>query len=165
MAKFKTGCPGQNTGYLKDFNTSLVSCPKCGHQIEFFADERKVSCPRCHARVYRMDEQVADYVDGKLVFKDPEKSCLDWCGGCLDSRDYKEIEQHKQRLEEKKKDFSSLIESVDEEDSEAIEFFLEAFAKSANSSKLIDDRLFSILQKKNPDLFVRVRNYYLNFLR
>ncbi len=166
MPKFKkTGCPGQDPGYLKDFNTSIVGCPKCSYEVEFFADERKVVCPKCHTRVYKLDEQVAEYKGGEVVFKEPDKSCLDWCGGCLDSKDYKDIEEHKERLEEKKKDFSALISTVDKKDRKVIDFFMEAFAKSTNSPKLIDDKVFSILQKKDPQLFVKARNYYLNFIR
>ena len=33
MAKFISGCPGQNTAYLKDFNTYIVPCPKCGKKM------------------------------------------------------------------------------------------------------------------------------------
>jgi len=165
MAKSKTGCPGQDPGYLKDFHTQLVPCPGCGHRVEFFADERKVKCPKCHTRVYKLDEQAAEYVEGKVVFKEPDKSCLDWCGTCLDSKDYRDIEAHKQRLEEKKKDFSALMETVDPQDEAVIDFFLEAFAKSTNSPKLIDDGAFDVLARKNPDLFVKARHYYLNFIK
>jgi len=164
MPKFKTGCPGQDTGYLKDFNTRVIPCPQCGHEVEFFADERKVKCPRCYTRVYKMDDQVVEYKSGKVVFKEPDKNCLDWCGGCLDSKDYQEIEGHKKRLEGKKKDLSELISTIDKKDKEVIDFFMEAFAKSTNSPKLIDEKVFTILRKKNPDLFAKARNYYLNFI-
>ena len=35
MVRIIGGCPGQNTAYLKDFNTNIIPCSKCGNEIEF----------------------------------------------------------------------------------------------------------------------------------
>ena len=164
MPKFQTGCPGQNTAYLKDFDTNQVPCPHCGNEIEFFTDERKVKCSKCGSSVFKINPQVMDYKDGKLVFFDSEKSCLDWCGGCLDKKDYMDIEKNSKRIEQKKKDIEELISIVDKKDTEVIEFFIDSFRKSINHPGLIDQKLFEILKEKKPEIFVRARNYYLNFL-
>lgn len=164
MAKLRAGCPGQNSAYLKDFRTNIVPCPGCGHEIEFFADETKVKCPECKTAVFRIDPGVIEYKDGKLLFSGEEKSCLDWCGGCLDKKDYEDIRENKKRIEKKKNDFKKLISTVDKNDDRVIHFFIEAFRKSINNPKLIDEKILEILQKKNPGLFARVRNYYLNFI-
>ncbi|MFO7928334.1 MAG: hypothetical protein R6U35_01570, partial [Candidatus Humimicrobiaceae bacterium] len=129
MPKFNTGCPGQDTSYLKDFNTNIIPCPKCGHEIEFFADERKVRCKKCNASVFRIDPDVIEYRDGELMFSGESKNCLDWCGECLDRGDYKEIEENKKRIEKKRQDFKKLIDSIDKEDKEIIDFFIDAFRK------------------------------------
>ena len=164
MAKFRAGCPGQNTAYLKDFNTNIVQCPKCGFEIEFFADERKVKCPKCYTNVFKIDPQIIDYKDGNVIFYDSEKSCLDWCGACIDKKDYADILENNKRLENKKEDFKKLIESIEKKENEVIEFLIEAFRKSINHPKLLDPKVFDILQKNNPELFKKVRKYYIDFL-
>jgi DNA-directed RNA polymerase subunit RPC12/RpoP len=164
MAKIKGGCPGQDTAFLKDFKTNIVPCPKCGHEIEFFADEIKVKCPRCGASVFKVDPQVIEYRDGRLIFSGIDKSCLEWCGGCLNKKDYQDIEENRERIEKKKEDLKELIDSVSKKERDVIDFFIEAFNKSINNPRLIDEKIFQLLQKENPGLFVRARNYYLNFI-
>jgi len=164
MAKIKGGCPGQDTAFLKDFKTNIVPCPKCGHEIEFFADEIKVKCPRCGASVFKVDPQVIEYRDGRLIFSGIDKSCLEWCGGCLNKKDYQDIEENRERIEKKKEDLKELIDSVSKKERDVIDFFIEAFNKSINNPRLIDEKIFQMLQKENPGLFVRARNYYLNFI-
>ena len=164
MAKIGGGCPGQNTAFLKDFKTNVVPCSKCGHEVEFFADERKVICPRCKANIFKVNPQVIKYDKGKLTFSGTDKSCLDWCGGCLNKKDYQDIEENNKRIEAKKKDLQKLIKSVDGKDDEVIGFFIEAFKKSINSPRLIDDKIFDSLSENDPGLFVKARNYYLDFL-
>jgi len=164
MAKIGGGCPGQNTAFLKDFKTNIVPCPRCGHEVEFFADERKVKCPRCKANIFRVNPQVIKYDNGKLTFSGTDKSCLDWCGGCLNKKDYQDIEENNKRIEAKKEDLKRLIASISPEDEGIIDFFIEAFKKSINSPKLIDDRILDSLSENDPGLFVKVRNYYLDFL-
>ncbi len=165
MPKFASGCPGQDIGYLKDFNTHVIPCPKCGHEIEFFSDERKVKCKKCHASVFRIDPEVIEYRDGELIFSGSSKNCLGWCGHCLDHGDYKEIKEHKARIEKKNKDFRQLIGSIDKKDKEVIDFFIEAFKKSINGKKLIDEKIFNMLQEEKPKLFSKARNYYINFIK
>ena len=162
--KIISGCPGQNTAYLKDFNTNIIKCPGCGYEIEFFSDEKKVKCPQCKSSVFKINPQIIEYKSGKLVYHDSGESCLDWCGGCLDKNDYKDIMENQKRIEKKKEDSKKLIDSIDKKDKEVIQFFIEAFQKSINDSKLVDQKIFDILQNKNPELFIRSRNYYLNFL-
>jgi DNA-directed RNA polymerase subunit RPC12/RpoP len=162
MARMKGGCPGQNTAYLKDFNSSIMACPHCGNEVEFFADEKKVRCSRCNNKIFKADPDIVEYREGKLVFNQKESSCLDWCGGCLESRDYQDIELNKKRIEQKKEDFKELVDSVDPKDTETIEFLVEAFKKSINHKKLLDPKVFDILKKKNPVLFLKVRDYYLD---
>ncbi len=164
MVKIGSGCPGQNTAFLKDFKTNVVPCPKCGQEAEFFADERKVKCPRCKANIFKVNPQVIKYDNGTLTFNETDKSCLDWCGGCLNKNDYQDIDENNKRIEVKKEDFKQLITSVSSKDDEVVDFFIKAFKKSINSLKLIDDKIFDALSEKNPDLFVKVRNYYLDFL-
>ncbi len=164
MAKIKGGCPGQDTAFLKDFKTNIVPCPKCGHEIEFFTDEIKVKCPRCYTNVFKVNPQVIEYRNGSLVFNETKESCLDWCGQCLDKKDYKDIEENKKRIEKKKEDLKELIYSVSKKERDVINFFIEAFNKSINNPRLIDEKIFQMLQKENPDLFLRARNYYLNFI-
>ncbi|HJX02175.1 MAG TPA: hypothetical protein VJ348_03230 [Candidatus Humimicrobiaceae bacterium] len=164
MPKVKGSCPGQDPAYLKDFKTNTVSCTRCGYEIEFFADEKKVKCPRCHTNVFKVNPQVIKYKDGKLTFSGDDKSCLDWCGGCLNKKDYEDIEENKKKIEKKKEDLKKLIDSIDKNDKKIIDFFIEAFRKSINSPRLIDEKIFQALQKEDPDLFIKARNYYLNFL-
>jgi hypothetical protein len=164
MPKFKTGCPGQNSAYLKDFKTKIVLCHKCGCEIEFFADERKVKCPKCGSSVFRVNPEIILYKDGKISFGGIENSCLDWCGACLDKKDYEDMVQNNKRMENKRQDFKKLLDSIPEKEIDITEFFIDAFMKSINHLKLIDPKIFTILQDKNPDLFFRARNYYLNFL-
>ncbi|MBM3708258.1 MAG: zinc ribbon domain-containing protein [Actinobacteria bacterium] len=164
MSVTKTGCPGQNTAYLKDFNTNIVQCTKCGRDIEFFSDERKVKCPKCHTNVFKVKPQIIDYRKGEVVFYESEKSCLDWCGACLDKKDYADILKNNERIESKKEDLKRLISSIEKKDKEAVEFLIDAFRKSINYSKLFDPKVFDILQKTKPDLFKRIRSYYTNFL-
>ena len=164
MAKIGGGCPGQNTAFLKDFKTKIIPCPKCGHEVEFFVDERKVKCPRCHNNIFKVNPQVIKYKDGKLSFSGIDKSCLDWCGGCLNKKDYQDIEENNERIEAKKEDLQKLVAEIDSKDQDVIDFFLEAFKKSINSPKLISDKIFDTLSASSPDLFVKARNYYLNFL-
>jgi len=164
MVRIVGGCPGQNTAYLKDFNTNIISCSKCGNEVEFFSDEKKVKCPRCHNNVFKVNPQIIEYKDDVIIFHDSGASCLDWCGMCMDKKDYQDILKNNERIEEKKEDIKKLINSIDKRDEEVIGFFIEAFQKSINNAKLIDQNIFEILQRKNPDLFIRARNYYLSFL-
>ena len=164
MAKIGGGCPGQNTAFLKDFKTNIVPCPKCGHEVEFFVDERKVKCPKCHNNIFKVNPQVIQYKDGGLTFSGTDKSCLDWCGGCLNKKDYQDIEENNQRIEAKKEDLKKLTSGIDLKDQDVIDFFIEAFKKSINSPRLISDKIFDALSANSPDLFVKARNYYLNFL-
>ena len=164
MAKIGGGCPGQNTAFLKDFKTNTVPCSRCGHEVEFFADERKVICPKCKANIFKVNPQVIKYDDGKLTFSGIDKSCLDWCGGCLNKKDYQDIEENNKRIDAKKEDLGKLIASVHPEDISVVEFLIEAFKKSINSPMLIDDKVFDALSENDPGLFVKARNYYLDFL-
>jgi DNA-directed RNA polymerase subunit RPC12/RpoP len=164
MAKIKGGCPGKDTAFLKDFKTNIVPCPRCGHEIEFFTDEIKVRCPKCHTNVFKVDPQVIKYRGGKLVFSETKESCIDWCGQCFDKRDYQDIEENKKRIGKKKEDLKKLIYSVSKKERDVIDFFIEAFNKSINNPRLIDEKIFQMLQKENPELFLRARNYYLNFI-
>ncbi len=157
-------CPGQNTAFLKDFNTNAVPCPKCENEIEFFADEKKVRCPKCHTNVFKVNPQIIDYKEGKLAFSEVDKNCLDWCGGCLNKKDYKDIEENNERIENKRQDLEGLVGTIGKKDQAVTDFFIEAFQKSINHPKLIDEKVFEVLQKEDPDLFVKARNYYLNFL-
>ena len=163
MFKRAKSCPGQDTAYLKDFNTNIVPCTKCGYEIEFFSDEKKVRCPKCHSNVFKVDSDVIAYENKRFILKDDKSNCLDWCGQCLNSKDYKDLKENYKRIEIKKKDMAALIDSIDENDVEAINFFIDAFKKSINYPKLIDSRIFDILKKTNLELFIKVRNYYLNF--
>lgn len=164
MPRINKSCPGQDIAYLKDFNTNIIPCPKCGHEIEFFSGEKKVKCLKCHTSVFNLNPDIINYKNGRLSFEPVEKSCIDWCGSCLDKKDYKDMEDIKKRIELKNNDLKKLIDGVDKKDSDVIEFFIEGFKKSLNHPKLIDDKIFSIIQKKNPALFFKARNYYLNFL-
>jgi len=164
MPRINKSCPGQDTAYLKDFNTNIIPCPKCGHEVEFFSGEKKVKCSNCHTSVFNLNPDIVNYKDGNLNFEVGDKSCIDWCGGCLDRKDYKDIDDIRKRIELKKQDLKRLIESVGKKDSDVIQFFIEAFKKSVNHPKLIDGRVFDYIQKENPGLFLKARNYYLNFL-
>ncbi len=164
MSAFKKSCPGQNTAFLKDFNTNIIPCPKCGFEIEFFADERKVKCPKCYSNVFRVNPQIIEYKNGDIIYYDSEKSCLDWCGACIDKSDYTDIIENNKRIEKKKEDFKKLISLIDKSQKEVIEFLIEAFRKSINHLRLFDPKAFDVLQRENPDLFKKVRQYYLKFL-
>lgn len=53
-------CPGQDDRNLK---SEIINCPDCGHKVEIFSDEVKVSCPKCKG----------------LVCRTRLPSCVDWC--------------------------------------------------------------------------------------
>ncbi|HLD30056.1 MAG TPA: HD domain-containing protein [bacterium] len=53
-------CPGTDARFLK---VEQRKCPACGYEVEIFSDEFKVSCPGCHADVFRSETP----------------SCIDWC--------------------------------------------------------------------------------------
>ena len=125
---------------------------------------KKVKCPKCYASVFNIDPDVVEYKQGKLKFNPGTKTCLDWCGGCLNKSDYDDIKENEARLEKKRKDLEALIGTVDKKDRTVIDFFIEAFKKSINNPKLFDDRLFDAVGKKDPELFRKARNYYLDFL-
>lgn len=40
-------CPGQDTRYWKPGDIFEISCPECGHEIEFFKDEATRRCRAC----------------------------------------------------------------------------------------------------------------------
>lgn len=164
MPKVNKSCPGLDPAYLKDFSTNIIPCPKCGHEIEFFSGERRVKCPKCYTSVFNLNPDAVDYKDGKLKFKSGSKTCLDWCGGCLNKSDYDEIKENSERLAQKRKDLQDLIDTVPKEDKQVIDFFIEAFKKSINHPKLFNDKIFDAIGKKDPDLFRKARNYYLDFL-
>ena len=163
MHKVSGKCPGQNPAFLKNFNTNIVPCPRCGHEVEFFADEKKVKCPGCKSSVFKVDAGAISYENGKINIKDNAASCLDWCGGCLDARDYKDIIENNERIKKKNEDFTSFINTIDKRDIDVINFFVDAFKKSINHPKLIDQKIFDILAKENPELFLKARNYYMNY--
>ena len=79
MAKTNKSCPGQDTAYLRDFNTNIVPCPKCGYEIEFFSGERKVRCSNCYTNVFNLNPDIINYKNGSLSFEPGERSCIDWC--------------------------------------------------------------------------------------
>jgi len=53
-------CPGQDKRKLK---IETLKCKNCGHEVEFFSDEIKRSCPQCK------DE----------VIREVLPTCIDWC--------------------------------------------------------------------------------------
>lgn len=53
-------CPGQDSRNIK---VETIRCPNCGHQVEIFSDEVKVSCSKCN----------------NLVCRERLPSCVDWC--------------------------------------------------------------------------------------
>ncbi len=53
-------CPGQNSRNIK---VEIIRCPNCGHQVEIFSDEVKISCPKCK----------------NLICRERLPSCVDWC--------------------------------------------------------------------------------------
>jgi len=164
MANTGGGCSGQGTAFLKDFKANIIPCPKCGREVEFFTDEKKVICPKCGSSIFMMDPQAIEYNEGRLVFKGSGKSCFDWCGGCINKRDREDIEENKKRIKAKKEGLKMLIESVSGKDVKIINFFIEAFRKSYNTPELIDDRIFDMLSKHDPDLLVKARDCYQDFL-
>lgn len=55
------GCPG-SAEILKP-TMELVSCSRCGGEVEIWSDERKIPCPHC----------------GNIIFQEAAPSCIDWC--------------------------------------------------------------------------------------
>lgn len=53
-------CPGQDN---RDIKAEILKCPSCGWEVEIFADEVKIDCPKCK----------------NLVCRDRLPSCIDWC--------------------------------------------------------------------------------------
>jgi hypothetical protein len=97
--------------------------------------------------------------------KDNAASCLDWCGGCLDAKDYRDIEENNERIKRKNEDFTIFINTIDKSDIDVINFFIDAFKKSINHPNLIDRKIFDLLVKENPDLFVKARHYYMDYFK
>ncbi|MGA1864650.1 MAG: HD domain-containing protein [bacterium] len=56
-------CPGQDTRFWKPEDIFEMTCPKCGHQVEFFKDEPSRRCKNCGNRVLnpKMDFGCATY--------------------------------------------------------------------------------------------------------
>jgi len=113
MPKISGTCPGQNPAFLKNFNTNIVPCRRCGHEVEFFADEKKVKCPGCKNSVFKVDAGAISYRDGRIIINDSSASCLDWCGGCLDAKDYRDIKENNERIKRKNEDFTKFINTID----------------------------------------------------
>lgn len=55
------GCPGADNVKIPELE--IITCPKCGGDVEFFTREVKASCTDC----------------GELVWRDQKASCIDWC--------------------------------------------------------------------------------------
>ena len=55
-----SGCPGRKAAIGNE--TTLLTCPDCGHEVELFGDEGRVHC-RC----------------GHWVFRVVLPSCAQWC--------------------------------------------------------------------------------------
>jgi DNA-directed RNA polymerase subunit RPC12/RpoP len=70
-------CPG-STGVIRP-TLELLTCPKCGKEVEIFSDEQKARCDNC----------------GETVFREASPTCFDWCKyaeKCLE-----EIERQRKR--------------------------------------------------------------------
>ena len=71
-------CPG-SAGVLRP-NIKLLTCPKCGEEVEIFTDETMAEC-RC----------------GQVVYTDIN-SCVEYCSyaeKCLGEEKYKDIKKKK----------------------------------------------------------------------
>ena len=53
-------CPGRRN--IRNLESLIVRCPKCGTPVELFSDEQKVRC-RC----------------GEVILREALPSCLRWC--------------------------------------------------------------------------------------
>ena len=68
-------CPG--SANLRTPTLKITKCPECGHEIEIFSNEVKVTCSNC----------------GFVVYKDIS-SCVKWCKharDCLGEEAYRKL--------------------------------------------------------------------------
>jgi hypothetical protein len=161
--KLRIGCGARDTAFLKDFNTIFIMCPDCGHEVEFFSDERKVKCPKCGKSVFKLCEDIVIYKDGDLVFKEKENSCLDWCGACLKKNDFNEIRENNELINKKKEKLNKLINLVDKDNIKLIQFFIESFKKSINCPEIINPLIFNKAEHENKDIFLQAKHIYDKF--
>lgn len=73
-------CPGAHR--FRQPEPEIIKCPSCSQEVEIWTDEIKAECPSC----------------GRVVFRQAEQSCLDWCRyakECLGDQLYSKYMQNK----------------------------------------------------------------------
>lgn len=88
-------CPGQDLSRkrIEDVVCNLP-CPKCGHDVEFFFDDKTRACPNCGKKFNKKNEK---------LLKD--FGCADWCASaekCLGPTLYSRLLQTKKMANGKK---------------------------------------------------------------
>ena len=161
--KLRIGCAARDSAFLKDFSTSFIACPDCGHEIEFFSDEKKVKCPQCGRSVFKICNDIVSYKNGSLIFKDKEKTCLDWCGACLEKNDFDEIRKNNEFISAKKEKLKKLINLIEKDNIELIQFFIESFKKSINHPEIINPLILKQAKDENKDISFQAKQIYTKF--
>ncbi len=75
------GCPGGDN--IKIPELEIVTCPKCGGEVEFFTRDKKSACSDC----------------GYVVVRDTEASCIDWCPMAEECFGKEAVEKYRKKSE------------------------------------------------------------------
>jgi hypothetical protein len=161
--KIRIGCAARDTAFLKDFSTKFIICPDCGHEVEFFSDEKKVKCTICGKSVFKLCEDIVSYQEGCLVFREKEKSCIDWCGACLEKNDFDEVRKNNEFIDLKKEKLKKLINLIDKDNIRLIQFFIESFKKNINHPELINPLNLEKIRDEDKDILILAKQIYNKF--
>ena len=145
-------CPGQNTMFWRPEDIFEISCPHCGHALEFFKTDVKRPCPRCGEKV----------LNPRMDF-----SCAAWCEAaeeCLGPEVYCEWMERQELEKRKKADLEQLMEPVHPEDQEVKALFNRLFEENTNPEQLLDVKQLRLLQGEDDRLLEKAVRYWKEFV-
>jgi len=145
-------CPGQSTMFWRPEDVHELPCPHCGYSIEFFKIDLKRKCPKCRHEV----------LNPKANF-----SCAEWCEhaeDCLGPDIYGQLAEKRELNRKREADFTVLLDSVPEHDTEVKAIFEKLFHENTDSDSLLHVDSLRRLRAKEPELVERAMKYYRRFV-
>ena len=112
---------------------------------------------------FKVCDNIVTYNDGHLIFREQEKTCLDWCGACLEKNDFDEIRKNNEFISAKKEKLKKLINLVEKDNIELIQFFVESFKKSINHSEVINPLILKQAEDENKAIVFQAKQIYHKF--